>query len=148
MAAFFRLLPRTTEQAARLARGYDHRLDGRALTETDADRPLRHAFEVRHDSFAVPGFPALARAHGVTVVVADTAGKWPVIDEDTADLAYARLHGDAELYVSGYDDAALDTWARRVRRWADSGRDVVLYFDNDVKVRAPFDAIALAERLR
>ena len=57
-----------------------------------------------------------------------------------------RLHGDEELYTSGYSDEALDHWARRVRGWARS-RDVVVYFDNDVKVRAPFDAMALAERL-
>ena len=57
------------------------------------------------------------------------------------------MHGETELYVSGYDDAALDAWAARVRTWTAQGRDVFVYFDNDVKVRAPFDAIALAERL-
>ncbi len=145
--AFFALLPRTTTAAAALAREHDERLEGRAWTTTDADRPLRHAVEVRHRTFEDPRFVALAREHGVAVVVADTAGRWPVIDEPTADHAYARLHGESELYVSGYDDASLGRWADRVRRWLDDGRDVVVYLDNDVKVRAPFDAMALAAML-
>ena len=147
VATFLGMLPRTTAQAAELAAEHDRRVDGRAWTTTDVDRPLRHAVEVRHDSFDDPAFVALARAHGVAVVTADTAGRWPFLDHETADFAYARLHGDAELYVSGYDDAALDAWAERVRGWQASGRDVLVYLDNDVKVRAPFDAMALADRL-
>jgi uncharacterized protein YecE (DUF72 family) len=67
-----------------------------------------------------------------------------MLDEPTADFAYARLHGAEELYVSGYDEPELLRWAGRVRAWRHSGRDVFVYFDNDVKVRAPFDAEALA----
>jgi uncharacterized protein YecE (DUF72 family) len=67
--------------------------------------------------------------------------------EPTASLAYVRLHGDEELYVSGYDDESLDRWAGRVAGWRDEGRDVVVYFDNDAKVRAPVDAMALMTRL-
>ena len=67
--------------------------------------------------------------------------------EPTTGLAYVRLHGDQELYVSGYSDDALDRWAARIRSWGDSGLDVVVYFDNDVKVHAPHDAQRLAERL-
>jgi uncharacterized protein YecE (DUF72 family) len=144
---FLTLLPRTTGAAAALAREHDARLEGRAWTGTAADRPLRHALEVRHESFRDPAFVELARAHGVAVVVADTAGRWPFLDEATADFAYARLHGETELYVSGYDAASLDRWADRVRRWLADGRDAFVYFDNDVKVRAPFDALALTERL-
>jgi uncharacterized protein YecE (DUF72 family) len=81
------------------------------------------------------------------VVVADTAGKWPLLKEVTADFAYIRLHGDTELYASGYSDESLDGWATLVRGWAERGNDVYVYFDNDMKVRAPFDAMALAERL-
>ncbi|PFG40637.1 uncharacterized protein YecE (DUF72 family) [Georgenia soli] len=147
LTAFFERLPRSTADAARLAAQHDERLDGRALTEAVEDRPLRHALEVRHDSFRDPAFTDLLRAHEVAVVVADTAGRWPLIEEVTADFVYVRLHGDAELYVSGYDDAALDAWAARIRRWDEAGRDVYVYFDNDVKVRAPVDAIALADRL-
>ena len=145
--AFLARLPRGTAEAAALAEQHDERLDGRAWTTTDADRPLRHALEVRHPGFVDPRFTALARAYGVAVVVADTAGKWPLLLEPTAPLVYVRLHGDTELYVSGYDPPALTLWADRIRRWADEGHDVVVYFDNDVKVRAPFDAMALAALL-
>lgn len=147
LEAFLRLLPRTTAKAAELAARHDDRLDGRALTVTDADRPLRHAVEVRHPSFEDRRFVEMLREHDVALVVADTAGKWPMIEEVTSDLAYVRLHGADELYVSGYDDASLDRWAEKVRTWASAGADVLVYFDNDVKVRAPFDAQRLAERL-
>jgi uncharacterized protein YecE (DUF72 family) len=61
---------------------------------------------------------------------------------------YVRLHGDEELYTSGYDDEALDRWAADMRGWLADGLDVYAYFDNDVKVRAPYDAMGLRERLR
>jgi uncharacterized protein YecE (DUF72 family) len=165
LSAFFALLPRTTYEAARLARGHDQRLEGRALTETDADRPIRHALEVRHASYCTAELVELLRAHDIALVVADTAGLWPDLEDVTSDFVYVRLHGAEELYVSGYTDAALDEWAAKIRRWAAGesptgehtvappaprlakGRDVYVYFDNDAKVHAPFDALALAERL-
>ncbi|MCW2722206.1 MAG: hypothetical protein JWR81_6028 [Pseudonocardia sp.] len=147
IAEFLSLLPHTTTEAAALAARHDERLDGRALTETDADRPLRHALEVRHESFRDPAFPALLREHGVALVLADSAGTWPVFEEVTADFVYVRLHGQDELYASGYTPAALDAWAERVQAWRDDGMDAYVYFDNDMKVHAPYDAIALAERL-
>ena len=70
-----------------------------------------------------------------------------MFDEVTSGVAYVRLHGDTELYASGYSDAALDHWADKVRAWEADGLDVFVYFDNDAKVHAPFDAIALQERL-
>ena len=147
LAAFFHLLPRTTTQAAALACAHDERMEGRAWTVTDAERPVRHALEVRHPSHEDPAFLALLRDCGIAVVIADTAGKWPLFEAVTADFAYVRLHGDQELYVSGYSDAALDAWAQKIKTWAAESRDVFVYFDNDVKVRAPYDAIALAGRL-
>jgi uncharacterized protein YecE (DUF72 family) len=147
IADFLDLLPRTTAAAARLAEQHDERMAGRAVTTTDADRPLRHAMEVRHASYEDDRFLDLLRSRDVAVVTADTAGKWPVLLEPTTDLAYVRLHGDQELYVSGYDDEALDLWAGRVLSWQAAGHDVVVYFDNDAKVRAPFDAQALMTRL-
>jgi uncharacterized protein YecE (DUF72 family) len=160
---FLSLLPRTTADAAGLAAEHDARLEGRAWTRTDADRPLRHALEVRHASWSTPEVVDLLRAHGVALVCADTAGKWPQLDDVTADHVYVRLHGAEELYTSGYDEPALRAWAERVRCWRDGGtpdrgctvappapvadRDVHVYFDNDVKVRAPFDAMALAGML-
>jgi uncharacterized protein YecE (DUF72 family) len=150
---FLARLPRTQGAMAALAAGHDAKVENRALTEAVLpDRPVRHALEVRHASFAEAArdgrlLDVLGR-HEVALVTADTAGRWPWLDHLTCpDLAYARLHGDAELYVSGYDDAALDVWADRVRGWAATGRDVFVYFDNDVKVRAPFDAQGLARRL-
>ena len=166
LAAFFDLLPRDSTSIAKLARKHDGRLkDGAALTP-DANRPLRHALEVRHPTFECPEFIDLLREHDIAVVVADTARKWPPIEDVTAEWVYVRLHGDEELYVSGYSDAALDSWAAKIRAWSagdDSppgaqlvgstlgkkaaARDVYVYFDNDVKVHAPYDAISLARRL-
>lgn len=146
LGQFLALLPRSTSAAARMATHHDERMEGRAWLATDVDRPLRHALEVRHASYVCPAFFALLREHDIAAVTADTAGKWPFIEELTTDFSYVRLHGDQELYVSGYSDEALDDWARRVRSWS-AGRDVFVYFDNDAKVRAPFDALALMERL-
>ena len=153
LAAFFELLPRTRAAAAALGAEHDDRLAGESRTwlTIDQDAPLRHALEVRHASFddahAGRRLVDLLAEHDIALVVADTAGKWPFLEHVTSDFMYARLHGDVELYTSGYDDVALDAWAERVRRWTAEGRDVYVYFDNDTKVRAPFDAMALAARL-
>ena len=147
LAAFFAQLPRSTDEAAWLARRHDERLSGRSITVTDADRPIRHVLEVRHRSFVTPAFPELLREHHVGLVVADTAGRWPLIEETTSDLVYIRLHGDVELYTSGYTDAALDRWADKICAWADAGHDVQVHFDNDVKVHAPYDAISLSAKV-
>ena len=164
VAAFLSLLPRDTVAAAALAGRHDHRVAGRAHTETDRRRPLRHAIEVRHPSFLDPSFIRLLRRNGVALVFADT-GEWPYAEDLTADFVYIRLHGSEELYTSGYDAPALDRWAARVSAWAaggapddavlvdraapsrEGGRDVCVYFDNDAKVRAPLDAGELRRRL-
>lgn len=163
--AFFAMLPRSSADALRLARRRDARMHGRSALAIDADRPLRHAIEVRHESFRDPAFVALLRRHAVALVVADTAGKWPLLEDLTSDFVYIRLHGDEELYVSGYTDAALQGWARRIAAWSAGGevddavhasparprkrraRDVFCYFDNDAKVHAPFDAAELSRLL-
>ncbi len=163
-ADFLALLPRTHARAAALAE--EHGLaPERAWTEPLVDGPIRHAFEVRHPSFLTPEFPALLRAHGAALVPADTAGLWPYAEDVTADFVYVRLHGAEQLYASGYTDPQLDWWAARIRAWAAGGeppdavrvsgpapaarggRDVYVYFDNDAKVHAPFDALRLAGRL-
>ena len=144
---FFEMLPRDTEQALSLARKRDSRLTGRARLAIDAKRPLYHAVEVRHLSFVDPAFLALLRKHGIGLVVADTAGKWPKMFDVTADLVYVRLHGDVKIYTSGYGERAIAQWARRIRGWDKAGRDVYVYFDNDVKSRAPFDALSLMKKL-
>jgi uncharacterized protein YecE (DUF72 family) len=150
LAGFFDLLPRTAKQAAVLASGHDAKVpDDRALTTVTADLPLRHALEVRHGSFEerADDLVALLREHDVALVVADTAGRWPRLETVTSDHVYVRLHGDLELYSSGYTARALDSWAAKVRRWADDGPDVFVYFDNDAKGFAPHDAMALIERV-
>ncbi len=163
--SFFALLPRDTERASTLARAHDERLQGRAWLAVNANRVLRHAVEVRHATFADPRFIAMLRRHRIALVVADTAGRWPLLEDLTADFVYVRLHGDKELYASGYSDSALDDWARRIEAWRRGSevvdarlvttkrartracRDVYCYFDNDVKVHAPYDAAHLAARL-
>lgn len=162
--AFFDLLPRDTQAAARLARQHDDWIKDRAWTRTEAKRALRHCVEVRNPSFHTPQFIKLLRWHKIALVVADTAGRWPYMEDVTADFIYIRLHGFKEMYVQGYDDAALDWWADRIRAWrsgkeapdrnvaytakapARKSRDIYVYFDNDVKVRAPVDAINLMAR--
>jgi uncharacterized protein YecE (DUF72 family) len=103
--------------------------------------------EVRHDSFVTPAFFRLLRRHGIAACIADNARDWPVLDEVTADFVYCRLHGHSQMYASGYSAPALDRWAERTRGWNRSGRDVYVYFDNDAKIRAPYDAMNLAARL-
>jgi uncharacterized protein YecE (DUF72 family) len=146
--AFLTLLPRTTRQAADLATHHDDKVkEGRSLTTAELDLPLRYALEFRSPTFAVPEAYALMRRHGVACVVADTAGRWPKVEQVTAGFMYLRLHGDQELYASGYSDAALDEWATKCRRWLEDGLDVFAYFDNDIKGYAPYDAMRLIERL-
>jgi uncharacterized protein YecE (DUF72 family) len=147
MRRFFDLLPRTTRAAAQLATAHDDKIaEDRAYTAVDKDRPLRHAVEVRHDSFNTPAAVDLARASDVALVIADTAGRWPMFDVVTSDFAYVRLHGASELYTSGYTEAGLDHWAGRLSGWLDRGLDCYVYFDNDAKVHAPYDAMALIAR--
>jgi uncharacterized protein YecE (DUF72 family) len=162
---FFRMLPRDMESALTLARRRDSRMTGRCRLAVDCNRRLRHAVEIRHESFVDERFISQLRRHRIGLVIADTAGKWPYYEDVTADFVYIRLHGDAELYVSGYTDEALERWAARIRAWAAgdevedarristkaaarrSSRDVYCYFDNDVKVRAPIDAHNLMRKL-
>ena len=162
---FLRLLPHDTLEAARIAGGHDEFMNGRTWFDIDAERRLRHAIEIRHESFVDPSFVALLRRYEIALVIADTAGKWPYREDVTSDFVYLRLHGDKVLYASGYTDSALDRWAARIDAWRKGsepddarrisevsasrckGRDVYCYFDNDVKVRAPFDAQSLIAKV-
>jgi uncharacterized protein YecE (DUF72 family) len=162
---FFELLPRDASQAAALATKHDKKLKARAFLKIDIARPLRYAVEIRHPSFMVPEFFELLRAQNIAFVFADTAKKWPYREDITADFIYLRLHGDKKLYVSGYSSNAIDWWADRIERWrrgrltdaklvipptrhsTRKKRDAFVYFDNDAKVHAPFDAQRLGLRL-
>jgi len=157
---FLALLPRDSEAALKLARRHDRRVAGRTWLKIDKKRRLRHAMEIRHESFVSPEFIALLRKYRVALVSADTVD-WPLLMDVTSDFIYCRLHGSEQLYASGYDAPAIAAWAKRVAAWAQGGqapdgeraslrpaperlrRDVFVYFDNDAKVRAPFDAQAL-----
>ncbi len=117
--AFFKLLPRTSRAAARLAKQCGEPLlaPGRSCLKPTADVPLRHAVEIRHESFATPEFLALLRRHDIGLVVADTV-EWPLLLDVTSSLVYIRLHGSEHLYASGYEPPAIDTWARRILAFA------------------------------
>ncbi|HEY8356961.1 MAG TPA: DUF72 domain-containing protein [Ramlibacter sp.] len=164
--AFFRLLPRTTLKAAELALERDARLDGRECLQVDRSRRLRHAVEVRHDSFVTPDFIRLLRKHRIAWVVADTPEPWPLYEDVTSDFIYMRLHGSTELYNSRYTTEELERWARCMRAWSQgeqpadarliapgdpppdcARRDVYCYFDNTDKRHAPDNARELMEML-
>ena len=141
LAAFLKLLPAS--------------LDGRAI---------RHAIEVRHESFRSADFVSLARDHGVAIVVTGDCGH-PQIADITAPFLYARIMGTAEAEAAGYSPAALDAWAGRARRWAQGGapddlqtvlprfqgeatpRDVFVYVIGGAKPLNPAAAVALIARL-
>lgn len=145
---FLDLLPHDLRALERLARRHERRLDGRAVVDAgEPNRRVRHTIEVRHPSYVDDRFLQLLGRYGVAVCVADTAGLYPMIDEATADFGYVRLHGSKRLYVSGYEANELEAWAARLRRMLNRGQDVYVYFDNDVKVRAPFDALNLVRLL-
>jgi uncharacterized protein YecE (DUF72 family) len=164
LRSFLKSLPRDTEAAIALARRHDKRVSGRAWAKSDAVRRIRHCIEIRNKSFATADFIDLLREEDIALVCADTV-EWPRLMDISSDFIYCRLHGSEELYASGYDDAALDEWAKRVAAWARGkesptgdrvaspakphvrGRDVFVYFDNDAKIRAPADAQGLRARV-
>ncbi len=161
--AFFALLPHDTEAAVAAAKGHS-RITSRVWLETDKNRPVRHAVEIRHESFRDESFIRMLRRFNVALVCADTV-EWPRLMDVTSNFMYCRLHGSEQLYASGYGSNALGEWEKRVRAWAagaepgdaericgpgkprKSGRDVFVYFDNDIKVKAPENAADLAKRL-
>jgi uncharacterized protein YecE (DUF72 family) len=163
---FFELLPRDSEAASSLAKKHNEKLKGRASIATDKRRRIRYAIEIRHESFMVPEFFKLLRRHRMAFVFSDAAAKWPYAEDLTTDFVYCRLHGAEKLYASGYDDRAIEKWARRIEKWRDGkqprdakllmphaemprgSRDIYFYFDNDAKVHAPFDAKRLGKRIR
>ena len=162
---FLALLPHDTEAAAALARQHDSHLHGHASLKVWRKKPLRHAVEIRHDSFIDVDFVRLLKRHNIALVIADTGGKWPYREDVTSDFVYLRLHGAEELYASGYSAPALKRWADRIEAWhhgkqptdahliaprlkprVRKSREVFCYFDNDIKVRAPYDARNLLQR--
>jgi len=123
---------------------------------------LRHAVQVRHDSFHVPEFVSLCRKAGAAIVYAESAD-YPAIADITGDFVYARLENAVEEEPQGYSSAALDHWAGVAKGWAAGGspaelpyvadpaprkpRDTFVFMINGAKVRAPAAAQALISRL-
>lgn len=159
MEAFFSLLPRTPTDAAAFAGRHTGRVP-EPFTGTDGVGAIRHAVEVRHESFANPDFIAQLRRHNIALVTADTE-QWPTLDV-TADFAYCRLQGAPGR--DRYEEADLDRWAARIAAWAAGRpmtdgafvvppesdpppRDVIALFVSTDKVHAPKNAQALAARL-
>lgn len=134
------------------------------LPQRLGNQALRHAVEVRHESFATPAFVELMREHSAAIVLVDSE-KHPMISDVTAGFVYARLQRTSEDIETGYAADALDAWAERARSWAEGGapgdlptltkaergkdkRDVYIYMIAGAKARAPAAAMALIERLK
>ncbi len=164
MENFLKLLPRNRAEALDLSRRTRALKAGERLPVMEIDYSLRHCLEVRHPSFLQGSFVDLLRKHRVGLVTADSAGEWPYFEDLTAAFVYIRLHGDEKLYSSGYTETALDHWAARIRVWSagcmpsDSdisaqpptpaaSRDVYCYFNNSIKIEAPFNARRLIKKL-
>lgn len=164
LEGFFSLLPKDAPQAVALAEKKNEWEKDQDLPDGMLNRKLRHAIEVRHESFVTPEFVELLRKYGVALVCADTV-EWPLLMDVTSDFLYCRLHGSEVLYASGYNEEAIKMWGKRVANWAQgreetegrhasdqpaskkAKRDVFVYFDNDVKVRAPRDAQSLVKEV-
>jgi len=161
--AFLTLLPQDTDAARTLAQSHDLPTDRCGLIIKDI-HPLRHAVEIRNDTFRKPAFIDLLREYGVALVCADST-KWPFLMDVAADFIYCRFHGAHKLYVSGYDAEELNLWARRAHTWAQgteprdacliadpvkllrAGRDVFMFFNNTAQNRAFHDAMELRSLL-
>lgn len=155
---FLALLPKSPEAAADLAGRHEAWMTQAATDAADVSA-IRHAIEVRHESFATPGFIAQLRRHNVALVVADTT-QWPTCDV-TADFVYCRLQGAPGK--DGYDAADLEGWAARLAAWAEGRppadgavladppdpqpRDVFAFFVSTDKLHAPANAMAVARML-
>lgn len=159
---FLQLLPQTTFEALKNTRKYhpDFELP-KGLTKNSR---VRHAVEIRNQTFVNETFVKMLRRHNVAFVIADTAGHWPYAEDITSDFVYIRLHGDTELYRSGYSKGAIEHWYKRIKSWSRGSHpkdakliakkvrlhdslDIFCYFDNTDKLWAPQDARQLSALL-
>lgn len=159
LESFFALLPRTASEAVALANKNDGKVKGDPWLDGTGVGVIRHALEVRSETFAVPEFLAVMRAHNIAHVIADTED-WPYLDV-TADFVYGRLQGAPG--ADHYEPAEIDRWAERARAWAAGKpvtdgptigppagavpRDVELHFVSTDKVHAPGNAMTLMTKL-
>lgn len=161
--SFLEMLPRDTESAADLARDHDDRVED--VSYGPGERHLmRHALEIRHDSFLRSDTARIARRQGVALCSSHSS-EWPYVEETTAGFVYLRLHGPRKLYASQYSESDLDRWADRIKTWKSGEepddadrisdleppprkeRDVYVYFDNTAHGHAPEDAQSLMRRV-
>ncbi|WP_413558374.1 DUF72 domain-containing protein [Bdellovibrio sp. HCB209] len=165
LETFFKLLPKTFPEAVKLADRSDRYGQHYSTEIRNNKTALRHSLEIRHHSFENPEFISLLKKYNIALVFADNAGKWPYMEDVTADFLYLRLHGDEEFYTSGYEKDSLLWWGDRINEWQKGRqpkdaltlteekippkkRDLYVYFDNDLKVKAPFDAQELMRILK
>ena len=145
VAEFVALLPRSVAAASALA------AESRKVEWVDSeltDRPLRHAIEIRNETFVAPSFVELMRASDIAIAQTNSP-QHPQLREVTSDFLYVRLSSGPGHFFEGYDDATLDQWAARIEGWRGDGRDVFVYFNNpdgDLP-HTPFNALRLIERL-
>lgn len=111
------------------------------------NRTRRYTFEFRHASWYAPEILDLLREHNIALCISDHADA-PSPRVATADIVYVRNHGPSGRYHGSYSDDALADWAKSIRAWRKEGREVWIFFDNDVKSAAPADAERLLRRLR
>ena len=163
---FLTLLPQDTQAARACAENCAPEIRHPGLKPVKK-AALRYSVEIRNESFRDPEFIELLREFNLALVVADTAGRWPQMEDITSDFVYLRLHGDAELYKSGYSPEALERWFERMKLWSqgqqpedakltlaathnakgkDKPRDIYCYFDNTDKLWAPYDARKILEK--
>ena len=160
---FLRILPKNFNEAVRIGSKSKMPRDRKFLKITKNLR-IRHAMEIRNNTFLNPWFIEIAKKYKVAVVFSDTAGKWPYFEDITADFIYIRLHGENKMYSSSYSNDAIQFWGKRIITWKEGGapkdtvtitdnkfkqrkRDVYVYFDNDVNANAPLDAKRLIQNI-
>lgn len=162
---FFAALPHDMQAASLIGSMHSDWLQGRTFLDVQVNHRLRHAVEGRHPSFRDPVLVELAKQYGIALVVGDTNGRWPLIEEVTNDFMYLRLHADETKFPKGYTKKSLEYWGQRIKIWSQGAqpedaarivdvgvpvqpRTVFVYFDNDVKETAPLNALSMITYLK
>jgi uncharacterized protein YecE (DUF72 family) len=140
---FLNQLPISFAEASALGAGFDAKLKYPPHLDYAENLPIHYALEIRHESYKNQRFYEQLREHNIALVMADTAGRWPLMAEKTADFSYTRLHGSEILYSGDYSHSDLESWAEKVRSITGQAGDAYVYFDNDIMGRAPYNSLDL-----